>query len=467
MSIVANMTDDRGFTKKLTADKSQFALKAIIQNTTASPRYFIGHILAGMESKSVQTRQYCTGHLKTFLDSHAIRSRHAIETSQGGLEQLETAVKKAITDINAQVREAARTVFWSYEAVWPKQAAAILGELDASSRKQVEASNPRSGSSAAAVALPNKPIVAKRAGSSVSAALAERRRLAQAGRVDNRVVSSPVPSSPAIPQIPRSTSSSSMTSPRKLVPQSPASPDSKTGSTLHRTSSPRSTHTVLPQDTLSRSRSSSLARTLSASPTSPRESTTSRGTPLRQTSSVLSATSSSTASAQQSTLRTPTLSRTLVDEVEAVSSNADQSIDLINWDASPRPGPSRTAIFQPELAQKAEQTEKAAQQLWEFTDDHENVTLPITPLRPTGLKTSRTAALASPRTPANGNGLLTPNSANGFRTPARSGKSPRAWDDSPRSEVMTPRLLSNVKSRRYEDSWWRAKQRCRSRCGVG
>ena len=59
----------------------------------------------------------------------------------------------------------------------------------------------------------------------------------------------------------------------------------------------------------------------------------------------------------------------------------------------------------------------------------------MTPLRPTKA--------------ANGNLLKTPVNGNGFSRP---------WEESPRSQAMTPMMLDKLRERKHERSWWLKRQ---------
>ncbi|KAK4684711.1 hypothetical protein P7C73_g5453, partial [Tremellales sp. Uapishka_1] len=444
-----------GFTKKITAEKSQRALTAIITYTTPHPRHFIAHIMSGMNEKNVQTRQFCTTHLKTFLNVHAARHRHAIESTPGGVEQLETAVKKALTDVNPQVRESARAAFWSYEAVWPSRALPIQEGMDGVARKQLEKADPRGESASASLAKP--PLIQKRAPSAMSAILAEKRKAkaaeAAAGRLGeetSRAVSSPVPQSPSlaqgVPPLSPFVHAARKSMPVQAVhsPQSPASPSmnrsssssnvsptmKKTSSLPRTMSSPlseRSTSATSPKakptvPTLdSRSRSSSLA--------SSRGSQSNRDSPLRQGTLPQGlrspASSTSTSVLGQHTLKTPTLSRTPLPH--APHSPSPSEAGLMDW------GQASSTPAEDALTSQAAQAVSAAQQLLDFADDDQLI--PVTPMKP-----------------SNGNG------AHPYKTPLN-GHGKKIWEDSPRGEGMSPLILNRLKERKHERGWWTARQK--------
>lgn len=285
----------RGYTKKMTADKSQRALNAILVNSTAHPRLFISHIHAGIQDKNVQTRIYATGHLKTFLDVQAGKHKPTIENTQNLLDTLVDTTKKGLNDVNPGVREAARPSFWAFNAIWPKHGDAILAELDLTQKKQLDKVRPEE----IAPLAPARPSIgAAKKTSGIGALLAEKRRAAMAARQDTqRTVSSPVPGSPSLGggRI-RSASTQSVNNrdDDESPDASPSKPSAATTSTTH----------SLNQETPVRSKMANMSL---ASP--PRESPT--RSPLAQKSSTSSSDPMSASSSVASqALRTPSGSRT-------------------------------------------------------------------------------------------------------------------------------------------------------------
>lgn len=449
-----------GFTKKIIAEKSQRSLSAIIIHTTCHPRMLINHITSGVGYKNIQTRHHCTSHLKTYLDVHGIRSRHTIETTAGLLDAIEKAINRALVDVNPAVRDLGRAAFWSLQAVWPQRAATIMNELDGVARKQLEKANPHDSNDGVipATARPSAP---KKAGSAMSLLLAEKRKAKAAelaaGRIGEdsaRTVSSPMPDSPSLQSgIPRSTCSTSVSAARQTAPikgsaaSTQASPGSPRQTPLPKWTQPSSS----PQDFLQRSHSSNLGRTPSTSPSSSLSSVTSRNSPLRQTSTLPSgirSPASSSGTSGPNTLRTPTLFRKPLP-----SFNGEPPVGIGIY-ASPeaaaavRTDKSRTSardsrsvvgsaygIVEDALHAQAAQAVSAAQQLLEFAEDDTIPSGSMTPLRPTKA--------------ANGNLLKTPVNGNGFSRP---------WEESPRSQAMTPMMLDKLRERKHERSWWLKRQ---------
>jgi CLIP-associating protein 1/2 len=279
----------------MTADKSQRALNAILVKSTAHPRLFISHIHAGIQDKNVQTRIYATGHLKTFLDVQAGKHRTTIENTQNLLDTLVDTTKKGLNDVNPGVREAARSSFWAFNAIWPKHGDAILAELDLTQKKQLDKVRPEE----IAPLAPARPSIgAAKKTSGIGALLAEKRRAAMAARQDTqRTVSSPVPGSPSLGggRI-RSASTQSVNNrdDDESPDASPSNPSAATTSAIHNVN----------QETPVRSKMANMSL---ASPS--RESPT--RSPLAQKSSTSSSDPMSTSSSAASqALRTPSGSRT-------------------------------------------------------------------------------------------------------------------------------------------------------------
>lgn len=137
---------DRGFTKRITAEKSQKAVTAILVHSSPTPTKMIGHIAAAIQDKSVQTRQYGASHLKTYLECRAQDHKITVESAPGVLELIVNLLKKCLADTNPMVREPGRSAFWSFHRVWPDHASTLMTSLDVGARKQLEKANPRTTS---------------------------------------------------------------------------------------------------------------------------------------------------------------------------------------------------------------------------------------------------------------------------------------------------------------------------------
>ncbi|GAA5887225.1 hypothetical protein JCM5296_004568 [Sporobolomyces johnsonii] len=130
-----------GQTKKIVASASQSTVTSLLTHSSYHHRT-AQLLLAGMGEKIVSARQFVSSHLLTFLNVHASRSKSAMD-STGGTDDLEAAIKKALTDANAQVRENARRAYWEFVKTWPgSRAERITAGLNANGRKLLEKSRP-------------------------------------------------------------------------------------------------------------------------------------------------------------------------------------------------------------------------------------------------------------------------------------------------------------------------------------
>jgi CLIP-associating protein 1/2 len=163
-----------GFTKKIAAQQSQTSVTAIISHTSSQPRILLPLLWSTLQEKTVQARAFVIAHIKQYLEHHGTRSKHAIE-ALNGLEFLEKSLKKALSDPNPAVREAARVSFWIFEAIWRDRGLVILDTLDSVARKQLEKKCPYPQQMAPPPSTPNPT---KK--SSVAAAIAASRAKAKA-----------------------------------------------------------------------------------------------------------------------------------------------------------------------------------------------------------------------------------------------------------------------------------------------
>ncbi|WVW80419.1 hypothetical protein I302_102400 [Kwoniella bestiolae CBS 10118] len=487
LPILAKMA---GYTKKIIAERSQACVTAIIIHTHIHPRVFITHIAAGVSDKNIQTRHFSTGHLKTFLDIHGAKSKHAIETTPGMMEQLEGAVKKSLADVNPAVRDLARQAFWSYHSVWRSRAEVILNSLDGMARKQLEKANPHDSNGIIVSAKAAPP--ARRATSTMSALLAEKRKAKAAelaagkmAQESPRIVSGPVPGSPSMQQgMPRSNSSASLSgqaskpgqlersitspeTPPHTIPL-PSSPGPSSSPTPSQKITPRPTGKPAlgsPKDLLSttRDRPSSLGR----SP--PSRGSPSRDSPLRQSSTypfsssgLRSPASSTASSSAANNLRTPQSHRRPPPSFSAetglglgvntpsgtgigqssVSHEAEGEVEDWAIGTPTRVLPPGSGVVEDARRAQAAQAESAAQQLMEYAEDEQEGI-------PSGLSLGHSHDVpTTPARPTNGNGSA-------YKTPLNVRK---AWEDSPRPEAVTPLMMERLKERKHERSWWVRRQ---------
>ena len=412
----------------------------------------MNHITSGIGDKVIQTRQYCTSHLKIFIDVHGVRSRHTLEANSGLLDAIETAVKRALADVNAAVRDSGRAAFWSFLVVWPQRAAAIMNDMDGLARKQLEKAKP--GQSSSAAALPPPPTaVPRKASSAMSQLLAEKRKakaaelaVGSSASESARVVSSPTPTFPSVQQeLARTTSSTLASTSHRDTPLN-RSATSQLATSREGTPRLTSKPTLSSSQELQRSRSSSLDCSLPTSPPSSHGSPTSLSSPLRQINTVssgLQSPASKVSPAGIRVLRSPTSLRKPIPSFSSeqrgtngrhqspesrASERSQTSVRAANSTALT---PARRVVAG-DLRAQAGEAISSSQSLLDFTDDESIPSVILTPKRSTKFH--------HPQTPANHKGTN------------------MAWEDSPRREAMTPVLLDKLRERKHERSWWLKRQ---------
>ncbi|KAJ3824298.1 clasp N terminal-domain-containing protein [Lentinula raphanica] len=249
--LLTNLLKMAGFTKKLTADRSQASVTSLITSSSGTPRIFISLITQTLKEKNIQARNFAIGHLKAYIEVHGHRSRNAIE-AYGGVDILEGAIKKSLGDPNAGVKAIARAAFWSFNEVWRERGVLILEGLTPVARKEVEkvCPNPELVSSLP----PTTPKTAKK--SSVAAAIAASRAKAKA------IATAP-------PSLRHQATSASHAAPSRR-PISPSLSKSTSQSPPSRPSSPLRTSTS-PSQSPPRSRiiSNAMTRSVSAAAVTP------------------------------------------------------------------------------------------------------------------------------------------------------------------------------------------------------
>ena len=139
--VLNNLLKMAGFTKKLVAQQSQGTVTTILKHTSPQPRTIPHMLWCTLQDRTIQARVYASGHVKTYIEVHASKAKHAIETS-GGLDTLVNSIKKALGDPNPGVRENARHAYWLLNAVWKDKGTTIMAGLDPTARKQLEKACP-------------------------------------------------------------------------------------------------------------------------------------------------------------------------------------------------------------------------------------------------------------------------------------------------------------------------------------
>ena len=169
-----NLLKMAGFTKKLVVQQFQGTVTTILKHTSPQPRTIPHMLWCTLQDRTIQARVYASGHVKTYIEVHASKAKHAIETS-GGLDILVNSIKKVLGDPNPGVRENARHAYWLLNAVWKDNRTMIMAGLDPAACKQLEKACP--DPNLFSVSTDSTPLTKK---SSVAAVIAASRAKAKA-----------------------------------------------------------------------------------------------------------------------------------------------------------------------------------------------------------------------------------------------------------------------------------------------
>ncbi|GAA5925902.1 CLASP family protein [Sporobolomyces koalae] len=140
-------------TKKIVATASQETVVAFIEHSSYHLKT-VQLVSNAMNDKVVQSRQFMSSHLTTFLRHHqrqpGTQSRAKFKQlmdSTGGTDEIESSIKKGLADPNATVRENCRTAFWEFANGWPERAnddeGLIRKGLDSQAKKLLDKAKPR------------------------------------------------------------------------------------------------------------------------------------------------------------------------------------------------------------------------------------------------------------------------------------------------------------------------------------
>ena len=146
-TLTSNLLKMATLTKKSVAQLSQDALQSMIQHCAYHTK-LLNLLATSLDQKNAQARVYASSHLKTLLETQAVSHQQAI-ASTGGLESLQQAIKRCLSDANASVRDNGRSMYYSFNEIWPIQGQALLDGLDAGTKKQLEKADPKRASIAA------------------------------------------------------------------------------------------------------------------------------------------------------------------------------------------------------------------------------------------------------------------------------------------------------------------------------
>jgi CLIP-associating protein 1/2 len=105
-----------GATKNIAAQNGAVTVDTIFQNVSYSSRV-LQHVAMASQDKNVQPRTHSATWAKTLIKRHTSHIEHS-----GGLETLDSLIRRGVTDANPKVREAYRSAYWTYALVWPQRA---------------------------------------------------------------------------------------------------------------------------------------------------------------------------------------------------------------------------------------------------------------------------------------------------------------------------------------------------------
>jgi CLIP-associating protein 1/2 len=103
-------------TKNIAAQNGNVTVDTILQNVSYSSR-LLQHVAMASQDKNVQPRSHSATWVKTLIRRHTSHIEHS-----GGLETLDTLIRRGVTDANPKVREAYRSAYWTFALVWPQRA---------------------------------------------------------------------------------------------------------------------------------------------------------------------------------------------------------------------------------------------------------------------------------------------------------------------------------------------------------
>jgi CLIP-associating protein 1/2 len=105
-----------GATKNIAAQNGAVTVDTIFQSVSYNSRV-LQHVAMASQDKNVQPRTHSATWAKTLIKRHTSHIEHS-----GGLETLDTLIRRGVTDANPKVREAYRSAYWTYALVWPQRA---------------------------------------------------------------------------------------------------------------------------------------------------------------------------------------------------------------------------------------------------------------------------------------------------------------------------------------------------------
>ncbi|KAI9269445.1 clasp N terminal-domain-containing protein [Helicostylum pulchrum] len=131
-------------TKKLISAKVTEVTIVFLQNIGFSPK-LLTMLCKSMNEKNVQLRQLCCTYVQTILSTYGSQesTRAAIGKSETSFS-IVNFLKKELVDASPAVRDACRSLYWTYSQYWPEKAKKVYNTLDLPTQKALARSKPTS-----------------------------------------------------------------------------------------------------------------------------------------------------------------------------------------------------------------------------------------------------------------------------------------------------------------------------------
>ncbi|KAG2229586.1 hypothetical protein INT48_001897 [Thamnidium elegans] len=140
--ILSNLMKCSVVTKKLISTKVMEVTIVFLSNTPFYPK-MITMLCNSMKEKNVQLRQLCCTYIQTILKTHGSQEsvRAIVEKSDTSFS-IDTFLKKELVDASPTVRDACRSLYWTYSQYWPEKAKRVYDMLDLPTQKALGRSKP-------------------------------------------------------------------------------------------------------------------------------------------------------------------------------------------------------------------------------------------------------------------------------------------------------------------------------------
>ncbi|KAI9184001.1 suppressor of tub2 mutation [Blastocladiella emersonii ATCC 22665] len=126
--IITTMSKLIGSTKKLVHSSGAATAATVLVHCSLKPRV-LDRVATLVDDKNTQVRSYA---MQLLYEVLAVATPDSVAKF---LDVLERAIKKAVSDSNAQVREVARDCYWEFERIAPSRASTILNKMEPAVRK--------------------------------------------------------------------------------------------------------------------------------------------------------------------------------------------------------------------------------------------------------------------------------------------------------------------------------------------